>query len=68
MAEHKHDSADEAMQDASADTLKTPDADEPAPEAGERAPGGAPAPEEAADEPMSDASADTLKDPRADET
>jgi hypothetical protein len=68
MAEHEKDTADEAMREASGDMLKTPDADEPGADTGERASGDTPAAEDAADEPMSDASADTLKAPPDDET
>jgi hypothetical protein len=68
MAEHEKDTTDDAMGDASADTLKTPDADEPGADSGAGPPGEAPTADDAADEPMADAAADTLKDPRADET
>jgi hypothetical protein len=68
MAEHEKDTTDEAMRDAAADTLKTPDADEPGADSGAGASGDAPTADDAPDEPMADASADTLKDPRADET
>jgi len=62
MAEHERTEGDEeAIGDASADTVKTPDAGDE----GAHPPSGPPAPEEAPAE--SEAESDTLKAPRGDE-